>query len=134
MHEIGIVNGILKTVIDTAREAGASRVVSVKLRIGDMCEVVPESLDFAWEVFRRMTRSQVNLSSRWRMSIPAAAASRAVMSLTTTGSTCAALHVGAADAPVAGTGARHRVNGSRNRRRFPIGDVVVLEIVWEKRG
>lgn len=52
MHEIGIVNGILKTVIDTAREAGASRVVSVKLRIGDMCEVVPESLDFAWEVFR----------------------------------------------------------------------------------
>lgn len=52
MHEIGIVNGILKTVIDTAREAGASRVVSVKLRIGDMCEVVPETLDFAWEVFR----------------------------------------------------------------------------------
>ena len=52
MHEIGIVNGILKTEIDTAREAGASRVVSVKLRIGDMCEVVPESLDFAWEVFR----------------------------------------------------------------------------------
>lgn len=52
MHEIGIVSGILKTVIDTAREAGASRVVRVLLRIGDMCEVVPEPLDFAWEVFR----------------------------------------------------------------------------------
>lgn len=52
MHEIGIVNGILKTVIDAAREAQVSRVVSVRLRIGDMCEVVPESLDFAWEVFR----------------------------------------------------------------------------------
>ena len=51
MHEIGIVNGILKTVIDTAREAGASRVVSVKLRIGDMCEVVPESLDFDHDRF-----------------------------------------------------------------------------------
>lgn len=52
MHEIGIVSGILKTVIDAAREAGASRVVCVSLRIGDMCEVVPESLDFAWDVLR----------------------------------------------------------------------------------
>lgn len=52
MHEIGIVSGILKTVIDAAREAGASRVVCVLVRIGDMREVVPESLDFAWEVFR----------------------------------------------------------------------------------
>ena len=52
MHEVSIVDGILKTVIDTARGAGASRVVSVKLRIGDMREVVRESLDFAWEAFR----------------------------------------------------------------------------------
>ena len=55
MHEIGIVSGILKTVIDTAREAGASRVVRVLLRIGDMCEVVPESLDFAGRSFARTT-------------------------------------------------------------------------------
>lgn len=52
MHEIGMVSGILTTVVQTAREAGASRVVCVSLRIGDMCEVVPESLDFAWEVLR----------------------------------------------------------------------------------
>ncbi|MDO4437396.1 MAG: hydrogenase maturation nickel metallochaperone HypA [Coriobacteriaceae bacterium] len=50
MHEIGIVSGILTTVRDAAREAGASRVVSVCVRIGDMREVVPESLDFAWDV------------------------------------------------------------------------------------
>ncbi len=50
MHELGIVSGILETVTAAAREAGASRVVAVTLRIGDLREVVPESLDFAWEV------------------------------------------------------------------------------------
>lgn len=52
MHEVGIVREILNTVEDAARGAGASRVVSVSLRIGDMCEVVPEALDFAWETLR----------------------------------------------------------------------------------
>ena len=40
MHEVGIVNGILDTVIRAARGAGASRAVLVTLRIGDMTEVV----------------------------------------------------------------------------------------------
>ena len=48
MHEVGIVNGILDTVIRAARGAGASRAVLVTLRIGDMTEVVREALDFAW--------------------------------------------------------------------------------------
>lgn len=52
MHEVGIVNDILDTVITAARGAEASRVVSVTLRIGDMCEVAPEALDFAWETLR----------------------------------------------------------------------------------
>ncbi|MBS7127300.1 MAG: hydrogenase maturation nickel metallochaperone HypA [Collinsella sp.] len=47
MHEVGIVNGILDTVIRAARGAGASRAVLVTLRIGDMTEVVREALDFA---------------------------------------------------------------------------------------
>ena len=52
MHEVGIVNGILDTVIRAARGAGASRAVLVTLRVGDMTEVVREALDFAWETFR----------------------------------------------------------------------------------
>lgn len=52
MHELGLVSGILDVVLQTAREAGASRVVSVSLRVGDMAEVNPESMDFAWEVLR----------------------------------------------------------------------------------
>lgn len=50
MHEMSIVDGVLKTVDESARAAGATRVLSVKLRIGDMTEVVREALDFAWEV------------------------------------------------------------------------------------
>lgn len=50
MHELGLVSGVLETVTAAAREAGALRVISVKLRIGDLREAVPEALDFAWEV------------------------------------------------------------------------------------
>lgn len=52
MHELGIVSGVLTTAVETARREGAERVASVSLRIGAMREVVPESLDFAWEVLR----------------------------------------------------------------------------------
>lgn len=52
MHELGLVSGILECAIKTAREAGASRVVSVSLRIGDMAEVNEESMSFAWEILR----------------------------------------------------------------------------------
>lgn len=52
MHEVGIVREILNTVEDAARGANASCVVSVSLRIGEMCEVVPEALDFAWKTLR----------------------------------------------------------------------------------
>lgn len=50
MHEMSIVSGILETVTAAARRAGALRVVAVSVRIGDLREVVPESLDLAWEV------------------------------------------------------------------------------------
>ena len=72
MHEVGIVNGILDTVIRAARGAGASRAVLVTLRIGDMTEVVREALDFAWETFRDedpLTRGcelPLPLCSEWR--------------------------------------------------------------------
>lgn len=52
MHEMSLVSGILQVAADTARKAQALRVVSVCVRIGDLCEAVPESMDFAWEVLR----------------------------------------------------------------------------------
>ncbi len=52
MHEMGIVSGVLGSVIPVARDASADRICSVRLRVGDMREVVPETLMFAWEVLR----------------------------------------------------------------------------------
>lgn len=49
MHEMGIVQNVLSCAGETARRAGAVRVTRVGLRIGEMCEVVPEALEFAWE-------------------------------------------------------------------------------------
>lgn len=50
MHEMSVVSGILESVLPVARDAGASRVCTVHLRIGDMREVVPEAMELAWEV------------------------------------------------------------------------------------
>lgn len=52
MHELGIVSGVLDVVRSTVRHEGAVRALTVRLRIGDMAQVVPESLDFAWDVLR----------------------------------------------------------------------------------
>ncbi len=50
MHELGIVSGVLDTVRNTVRHEHAVRALEVRLRIGDMAQVVSESLDFAWDV------------------------------------------------------------------------------------
>lgn len=48
MHEAGIAAGILKTVIDAAEGAGASRVNTVDVTVGELTEVVEDALHFAW--------------------------------------------------------------------------------------
>lgn len=50
MHEYSIVEGVLDSVIPAAEKAGADRIVCVHLRVGDMTEVVQESLDFMWGI------------------------------------------------------------------------------------
>lgn len=50
MHEYSIVQGVLDTVIPAAQGAGATKLLKVRLRVGDMTEVVQESLDFMWDI------------------------------------------------------------------------------------
>lgn len=50
MHEYSIVQGVLDAVIPAARQAGAVRILKVRLRVGDMTEVVQDSLDFMWDL------------------------------------------------------------------------------------
>mgnify|MGYP000186276792 CR=1 FL=1 len=94
MHEVGIVNGILDTVIRAARGAGASRAVLVTLRIGDMTEVVREALDFAWETFRDEDPHKA-ASLPWRESIHKASVWTAGRSLSMTASIAAVPNVAA---------------------------------------
>lgn len=50
MHEYSIVQGVLDAVIPSARKAGATKVLSVTLLVGEMTEVVRDSLDFMWDL------------------------------------------------------------------------------------
>ena len=55
MHEMSIITGVLDAVCASADQAGATAVLSITLRIGDMTEVVDEALEFAFEVLTEGT-------------------------------------------------------------------------------
>ena len=49
MHEMGITREVLTAVLEAAERAGAERVNWVRLTVGELTEVVPDALQFAWE-------------------------------------------------------------------------------------
>ena len=49
MHELSIMQSALSVALDQARQAGASRVHVIRLRIGALSGVVPDALEFAFE-------------------------------------------------------------------------------------
>ena len=50
MHEMAISSAVLESVL---RHAAGRRVTSVKLRVGHLRQVVPDSLDFYWGIVTR---------------------------------------------------------------------------------
>lgn len=58
MHEFGIAEGLLGTVLDAAAKNGATRVDQVNLRIGALAGVVDEALTFAFEALAENTPAQ----------------------------------------------------------------------------
>ena len=50
MHEVSIMTEALRMAMDAAKSAGSSRVLKLRLRIGSLSGVVPESLQFAFDV------------------------------------------------------------------------------------
>ena len=50
MHEMSMAQSILDLVGEEAAKAGLSRVDEVRLRIGEMSGVVPDSLSFCWSL------------------------------------------------------------------------------------
>ena len=55
MHEVSIMEGAVRTAVDAAKSAGASRVLALRLRVGTLSGAVPEALRFAFDVVCRDT-------------------------------------------------------------------------------
>ena len=47
MHELGIVSGVLDSVRPVAQEAGATRLLSVTLKVGEMTGALQDAMNFA---------------------------------------------------------------------------------------
>lgn len=60
MHEFSLIQGVLDTVFETAEANGLSCITGVKLRIGGMRQVVPETMRFA---FRSAVKGSIAESS-----------------------------------------------------------------------
>jgi len=58
MHELSIMQSALDQVLEKARQAGASRVHAIRLRIGTLSGVVPDALQFAFEALADGTPAQ----------------------------------------------------------------------------
>ena len=52
MHELGIMTSVFDAVTESAREAGADRVLSVRLSVGEMTEAIEDALVFAFEALQ----------------------------------------------------------------------------------
>jgi hydrogenase nickel incorporation protein HypA/HybF len=50
MHELSIVSSIVETVTETLAAYPAARVLEVRLRVGVLASVIPESLEFCWGI------------------------------------------------------------------------------------
>ena len=58
MHEISIMQSTLELAEEQAREAGGNGIARIRLRIGLMSGVVPEALEFAFDVLKKGTMAE----------------------------------------------------------------------------
>lgn len=55
MHELSIAQSILDTVLAEAEEHEAARIVSIKLRVGELTAIVREALTFSFDILAQDT-------------------------------------------------------------------------------
>jgi len=58
MHELAITQSILQIATDEARRVGASRIRVIRLRLGALTDIVPESVQFYLDALTRGTPSE----------------------------------------------------------------------------
>lgn len=56
VHEMSIVQSLFEIIEEAMLANGLTRVTAVRMRVGEMAAVVPDSLDFCFEVLARGTR------------------------------------------------------------------------------
>ena len=49
MHELGLMTGVMDAAVEAAREAGATRLLGVRVSIGEATEAVEDALVFAFK-------------------------------------------------------------------------------------
>lgn len=49
MHELGLMKGVLEACVQAAQDAGEQKITNIKLIIGDMTQIQPDALEFAFE-------------------------------------------------------------------------------------
>ncbi|MGB4593749.1 MAG: hydrogenase maturation nickel metallochaperone HypA [Coriobacteriia bacterium] len=55
---MGICDGIVRAAVEAAEEAGARRINSIEITIGELTEVIEDPLQFAFEVLRKGTLAE----------------------------------------------------------------------------
>jgi len=55
LHELGITQSLVEIAENTARSNGAEKVLSVSVSVGELAGVVPEAMEFAFDVVTRGT-------------------------------------------------------------------------------
>ena len=55
MHELSIAEELLSIIKDSAEKAGIKKVAAVNLRIGEFSSILPESLEFAFQILSQGT-------------------------------------------------------------------------------
>ena len=58
MHEMGICDGIVRAAVEAAEQAGATRINSIEVTVGELTEIVEEPLQFAFDVLRKGTLAE----------------------------------------------------------------------------
>lgn len=58
MHEMGIMQGVLDACFDAAEDAGEKKITGIKLTIGEMTEIEPYALEFAFEALSKGTMAE----------------------------------------------------------------------------
>ena len=55
MHELSVTQNILEIALRHAKEAGAQRILSLNLAIGDLTSIVDDSVQFYWDIIAKDT-------------------------------------------------------------------------------